>query len=97
MYKPVLLYVILHCQISLTSEEKKEVIGRLHHNLTEVSSALQNVTIAMGFLAGDSRPPDMPLGQYISRVLKIKAKVDFCRKVGTWLHVLGHRSSLYSE
>jgi hypothetical protein len=77
-------------QISLTSEEQKEVIGRLHHNLTEVSSALQNVTIAMGFLAGDSRPPDMPLGQYISRVLKIKAKVDFCRK-----YALQHVLSLW--
>ena len=57
------------------------MISRLRHDMTEVSSALQTVTIAMGFLAGETSQPDMPLGQYVLRVLKIKRKLEFCRKV----------------
>ena len=56
------------------------MISRLRHDMTEVSSALQTVTIAMGFLAGETSQPDMPLGQYVLRVLKIKRKLEILQK-----------------
>ena len=67
-------------QAALSSEEQKEVLVRLHRDLRSIQEALRVVTTAMGFLAGEGGRLDMPLSQYLLKVLKLR-KIEFCERV----------------
>ena len=67
-------------QAALSSEEQKEVLVRLRRDLRSIQEALRVVTTAMGFLAGEGGRLDMPLSQYLLKVLKLR-KTEFCGRV----------------
>ncbi len=53
---------------------------RLHRDLRRIQEALRVVTTAMGFLAGEGGRLDMPLSQYLLKVLRLR-KTEFCGRV----------------
>jgi len=67
-------------QVALSSEEQKEVLLRLRRDLRSIQEALRVVTTAMGFLAGEGGRLDMPLSQYLLKVLRLR-KTEFCGRV----------------
>ena len=69
-----------NAQVALSSEEQKEVLLRLRRDLRSIQDALRVVTTAMGFLAGEGGRLDMPLSQYLLKVLRLR-KTEFCGKV----------------
>ena len=69
-----------NAQVALSSEEQKEVLLRLRRDLRSIQEALRVVTTAMGFLAGEGGRLDMPLSQYLLKVLRLH-KTEFCERV----------------
>ena len=69
-----------NAQVALSSEEQKEVLLRLRRDLRSIQEALRVVTTAMGFLAGEGGRLDMPLSQYLLKVLRLR-KTEFCGRV----------------
>ena len=75
-------------QISLSPEEQRDVLDRLHNSLRHITEALSTVTTAMGFLASAGSCPDVScaLKDYILKVLKIR-RTEFCANVSSWYNV----------
>ena len=69
-----------NAQVALSSEEQKEVLLRLRRDLRSIQEALRVITTAMGFLAGEGGRLDMPLSQYLLKVLRLR-KTEFCGRV----------------